>query len=161
MNMNQTRYIDNYTDRNAIHVGLLRFDGQRGIIKRALEADYMKSERETFEFLLEQYKVSAELWTETLPIKSPQVLLFDGNFDIIDNHSGILQMFRAMTKWSGKDELFHTQKSLLKLHGTTVGYLKKVKNLYMTVVRNAGHMSAQDKPEAVQNIFKRFLYKQL
>jgi hypothetical protein len=39
----------------------------------------------------------------------PKVLIYNGNFDIICNHVGVLKMFAAMTNWTGKDLFYRTE----------------------------------------------------
>jgi vitellogenic carboxypeptidase-like protein len=49
--------------------------------------DFMRSSKEDIEFLLEQYKI----------------LIYDGNFDIICNHSGVLDLINDLD-WSGASD---------------------------------------------------------
>ena len=59
--------------REAIHVGNLEYPNSGDVYYSMLD-DFMRSSKEDIEFLLEQYKI----------------LIYDGNFDIICNHSGNL-----------------------------------------------------------------------
>nr|AKO90273.1 cathepsin A4 [Tigriopus japonicus] len=128
--------------RKAIHAGDRPFGSQSGAVYNSMLDDFMRPERETVEFLLNNYKV----------------LIYDGNFDIICNHSGILDMFAAMTTWTGLDKYYQTDRSVFKdRNGDVVGYLKSVDNLRMFVMRNAGHMVPLSQPLASQDMFEQFL----
>ena len=83
--------------------------------------------------------------------------MYDGNFDIICNHFGVLQMFEAMTNWSGRNAFFTTQQHSYSVNGRTAGYLKSVKNLRMFVMRNAGHMVPRSQPEFSLDFFDKFI----
>jgi hypothetical protein len=48
-------------DRKAIHVGTIPFGYQSGEVYYSMNNDFMRSERETIEFLLELYPVSFPL----------------------------------------------------------------------------------------------------
>ena len=57
---------DNYEDfatltttRKAIHVGSLPFGAQSSAVYSSMNDDFMRSERETIEFLLEKYEVES------------------------------------------------------------------------------------------------------
>ncbi len=125
--------------------------------------DFMRSERETVEFLLENYKVYY-LFCNSTTISSSncfQVLIYDGNFDIICNHSGVLKMIDAMENWSGKDQYYRTKRDVWSTNGKTAGYLKSVKNLRLFVMRNAGHMVPRSQPEFSFDMFNSFIYGQM
>lgn len=57
------------------------------------------------------------------------MLLYNGNFDIICNHAGMLNMFSAMDSWSGLDEYYENRRTVYRVGGETVGYLKSAGNL--------------------------------
>lgn len=143
---------DNYEDfvtlattRKAIHVGDLPFGAQSGDVYYSMNDDFMQSERETIEFLLEKYPV----------------LIYNGNFDIICNHVGVLKMFEAMTSWTGKDLFYKTEQEPYTVGGDTVGYLKTVKNLRLFVMRNAGHMVPRSQPAYSLDMFDKFISKKI
>ena len=69
--------------REAIHVGDLEYPNSANVYFSMLD-DFMRSSKEDIEFLLEQYKI----------------LIYDGNFDIICNHSGVLDLINELD-WSG------------------------------------------------------------
>ena len=84
-------------------------------------------------------------------------MIYNGNFDIICNHVGVLKMFEAMTSWSGKDLFYKTEQYPYSVAGETVGYLKTVKNLRLFVMRNAGHMVPRSNPSASLDLFTKFI----
>lgn len=139
---------DNYEDfarlpstRAAIHVGNVFFGQDSGSVYYSMLDVFMASERETVEFLLERYPV----------------LLYNGNFDIICNHSGVLKMIEAMRNWSGKDKYYRTKRSVYAVGGETAGYLKSVDNLKLFAMRNAGHMVPRSQPKFSLQMFKDFI----
>jgi len=127
--------------REAIHTGNLQFGSQSGQVYYSMLDVFMKSERETVEFLLERYPV----------------LIYDGNFDLICNHLGVLKMVDAMENWSGKSKYYTTDRSVWRVGGETAGYLKSVDNMKMFVMRNAGHMVPRSQPKYALDMFTKFI----
>lgn len=142
---NYEEFLNLQTTRKAIHVGNRPFGGQSSDVYYSMLDDFMRSERETLEFLLEHYKV----------------LMYDGNFDIICNHYGILEMFKTMKIWSGRETFLTTESNVYQVEGEVAGYLKKVDNLRMFVMRNAGHMVPLSQPKFALDVFGRFINGQL
>jgi len=137
-------YVQSEAVRKAIHVGDRPFGVQSGDVYNNMLDDFMRPERENIEFLLNRYKT----------------LIYDGNFDIICNHSGILEMFAAMTTWEGiiSGEYYATDRTVYNgRDGQTAGYLKSVQNLRMFVMRNAGHMVPLSQPMYAQDMFEDFI----
>merc|ERR1719264_2420767 len=102
--------------KSAIHVGDLCFNCQSGAVYNSMLDDFMRSQRDDVEYLLDRYSV----------------LIYNGNFDIICNHPGILAMFDKMNTWSGASSYYETENqpwSSKFSNGETVGYLKSVDNL--------------------------------
>ena len=89
------------------------------------------------------------------------MLLYNGNFDIICNHSGVLKMIDAMQNWTGKSEYYQTGRSVWQTNGRTAGYLKSVKNLRLFAMRNAGHMVPRSQPEFSLDMFTSFINGQM
>merc|ERR1711872_104086 len=87
------------------------------------------------EYLLEHYKV----------------LIYDGNFDIICNHSGVLDLVNDL-KWSAADKYDNARRTTYKYNNDLVGYLKKADNLHLLLVRNAGHMVPLSQPVWAQQM---------
>ena len=83
---------DNYEDfcnwestRQALHVGSLEYPNSGNVYMSMINV-FMDDGREDVEFCLENYKT----------------LIYNGNFDIICDHSGILDMFDDLN-WTGQD----------------------------------------------------------
>ena len=137
---NYSTFVQRDETRKAIHVGDRRF-GYQNVYQSMLD-DFMRPERENVEFLFDRYKV----------------LIYDGNFDIICNHSGVLEMFAAMDTWSAIDEYYDTNRKVYRgRDGKVAGYVKRVQNLRMFVMRNAGHMVPLSQPMYAQDMFEDFL----
>lgn len=134
-------YVQLDQTRKAIHVGNSSFGSQSGAVFGSMVNDFMQYGQENVEFLLDRYPV----------------LIYDGNFDIICNHPGILNMFAKMQTWSGKAEYDITESEAMTFAGDTYGYLKSVQNLRMVVVRNAGHMVPRSQPEFALDMFEKFI----
>merc|ERR1712226_272130 len=134
-------FVNLQSTRKAIHVGNRPFGQQSGDVYNSMIDDFMRSERDILEFLLDNYKV----------------LIYDGNFDIICNHYGIKEMFKAMTTWSGREAYLTTESTVHRVGTETAGYLKSVGNLRQFVMRNAGHMVPWSQPKYAQDVFERFL----
>lgn len=66
---------------------------QSGDVYMKMLDDFMRSQKDDIEFLLDRYRA----------------LIYDGNFDIICNHSGNLAMFDAMTEWEGAEEYYNAE----------------------------------------------------
>ena len=94
----------------------------------------------------------------TVEVCTFQFLIYDGNFDIICNHPGILNMFEKMTVWSGIDEFNRSpSEPYIANDGKTAGYLKTAENLRMFVMRNAGHMVPRSQPVYGLEMFEKFI----
>jgi len=124
--------------REALHVGTLEFPNS-GDVYFSMINDFMQSSIHDIEFLLEQYKV----------------LIYDGNFDIICNHSGILDLINDM-EWSGAAEYSSTVRTAYRYQNELVGYLKQAQNLNLLLVRNAGHMVPLSQPAWAQQMLEDF-----
>lgn len=85
--------------------------------------------------------------------------MYDGNLDIICNHSGILEMFKAMTSWSGREEFDMVQSLPFypSSDAEVAGSVKSVRNLRLVVIKNAGHMVPRSQPKHAYNMFNMFL----
>jgi len=134
-------FVNLQSTRKAIHVGNRPFGQQSGDVYNSMLDDFMRSERDILEYLLEHYKV----------------LIYDGNMDIICNHYGIKEMFKAMTTWSGRKEYLTAESKVHRVGIETAGYVKSVGNLRQFVMRNAGHMVPWSQPKYAQDVYERFL----
>ena len=84
-------------------------------------------------------------------------MFYNGNLDIVCHHSGTLELFNAMSTWSGIGAYHNAQQDVYKMNGETVGYLKSVQNLRLFTIRNAGHMAPRNQPEVAYEMFSKFL----
>jgi len=124
--------------RRALHVGNLEYPNS-GDVYFSMIYDFMRSSQHDIEFLLEHYKT----------------LIYDGNFDIICNHSGVLDLINDM-EWSGKNAYNRASRHPYRYGKELVGYLKKAENLNLLVVRNAGHMVPLSQPAWAQQMIEDF-----
>lgn len=138
---NYDEFLNLQTTRKAIHVGDRPFGQQSNAVYDKMANDFMKSEKDVLEFLLDNYRV----------------LIYDGNFDIICNHYGIKEMFKAMTSWSGQESYLTTESTVYRVANRTAGYLKQVGDFRQVVMRNSGHMVPWSEPKYAQDMFERFL----
>ncbi len=137
---NYEEYVQRSETRIAIHVGDTGYGTQS--VFSSMRGDFMKSAQEAVEFLLDRMPV----------------LIYDGNFDIICNHPGILNMFEKMETWSDIEEYYSTDRTLVNGDdGDMAGYLKSVGNLRMYVMRNSGHMVPRSQPKYAYEMFTSFI----
>jgi len=137
---------DNYEDfcnldstRQALHVGDLEFPNSGDVYFSMINV-FMDDGREDVEFCLENYRT----------------LIYNGNFDIICDHSGILDMIDDLN-WSGQDNYQNALRSVYKSsNGDVIGYLTKADNLNLLAVRNAGHMVPLSQPPYAQQMIEEF-----
>jgi len=138
---NYATYVQYDTTRKAIHVGDLCFNCQSSDVYYAMLDDFMRSQRDDVEYLLDRYST----------------LIYNGNFDIICNHPGILEMFYKMTSWSGANSFYDAKNAPWRSNGEVAGYLKSVDNLRLFTMRNAGHMVPRSQPAFGQDMFENFI----
>jgi len=136
---------DNYEDflnmdssRQALHVGNLDFPNSGNVYYSMIDV-FMDDGREDIEFCLENYPT----------------LIYDGNFDIICNHSGVLDMINDLS-WSGSDAYSKAMREVYYYNREVVGYLTKADNLSLLLVRNAGHMVPLSQPPYAQQMIEEF-----
>jgi len=139
---------DNYEDfcnlestREAIHVGNLPFPSGGNVYYSMINV-FMETGMHDIEFILDQ---------------GIRTLIYDGNFDIICNHSGILDMLADM-QWTGKEAYEKAVRSVYTQNGTgdVIGYLTSADSLRLLVVRNAGHMVPLSQPPYAQQMIEEF-----
>jgi len=139
---------DNYEDfcnlestREAIHVGNLPFPSGGNVYYSMLNV-FMETQMHDIEFLLDL---------------GYRTLIYDGNFDIICNHSGILDMLADM-QWIGKENYEKAVRSVYTQNGSgdVIGYLTSSDSLRLLVVRNAGHMVPLSQPPYAQQMLEEF-----
>ena len=125
--------------RQAIHVGNLDYNLDYFNVYESMKNDFMQTSIHDIEFLLEHHRV----------------LIYDGNFDLIVNHSGVLDMVNDM-EWSGKSDYNLARRSSYRYGRELVGYLKKADNLNLLLVRNAGHMVPMSQPAWAHQMIEDF-----
>eukprot|EP00092_Neocalanus_flemingeri_P007452 GFUD01008048.1.p1 GENE.GFUD01008048.1~~GFUD01008048.1.p1 ORF type:complete len:467 (-),score=127.97 GFUD01008048.1:70-1470(-) len=128
------------SSRQALHVGNRDFFPKSEDVYDSMINVIMDDAREDIEICLENYKT----------------LIYDGNFDIICNHSGVLDMVNDLD-WSGADAYSKAQREVYYYNSKeVVGYLTKAENLNLLVVRNAGHMVPLSQPRYAQQMLEEF-----
>jgi len=124
--------------RQALHVGNVEYPNS-GNVYYSMINDFMQSSIHDIEYLLEKYKI----------------LIYDGNFDIICNHSGVLDLVNDLD-WSGAGAYRNAVRSSYYYGRELVGYLKRADNLRILLVRNAGHMVPLSQPPYAQQMIEQF-----
>ena len=131
------------TTRTALHVGDLEYPNS-GDVYGSMLNDFFQSSKPNIEFLLEKYRV----------------LIYDGNFDIIVNHSGVVNMVNDF-QWSGSEDYQRARRTSYRYKDELVGYLKKASKLNLLLVRNAGHMVPWSQPPWAQQMLEDFTSNKL
>lgn len=78
-------------------------------------------------------------------LKELEIVLFNGNLDIICNYLGQEAMIEKL-KWGGEKGLGETKRDWLH-DESPVGYVKLARNLSLVIIFNASHMVPYDRPE--------------
>merc|ERR1719187_33879 len=138
---------DNYEEfcnwpstRNALHVGNLAFPNEGDPYWSMINV-FMENGIQDVEYCLDH---------------DIHTLMYNGNFDIICNHSGILDMIADM-QWKGKADYDRASRSVYHYsNNDVIGYLKKAQKLNLLVVRNAGHMVPMSQPPYAQQMIEDF-----
>ncbi|XP_077483067.1 venom serine carboxypeptidase-like isoform X2 [Amblyomma americanum] len=128
--------------RQAIHVGGAEFSNTRPAVGLHFANDIMKSVRDQFALLLDNYKA----------------LYYTGQLDIAFPYP-MAEALMASLQWSGAQEFANaTQRIWRSPDGDEVqGYTKHAKNFTMILARNGGHMLPLDQPEAAYEMITRFI----
>jgi len=135
---NYEDFLNLESSRTALHVGNLDFPNHGDVYSSMINV-FMDDGRDDIDLCLENYKT----------------LIYDGNFDIICNHSGVLDMINDLT-WSGADAYSKAEREVYYYNSEVVGYLTKADNLNLLVVRNAGHMVPLSQPPYAQQMLEEF-----
>ena len=85
-----------------------------------------------------------------------QVLLYNGQLDLICDGQGVQQMLFA-TNWTSLQQWKAQQKQVWYLGEQVVGNFKANDQLCYALVYNAGHLVPGDQPPAALNMLQRFL----
>jgi len=137
---------DNYEEfcnmestREALHVGNLPFPDPGNVYFSMINV-FMETGMHDIEFCLDN---------------GYHTLIYNGNFDIICDHSGILDMIADM-QWEGKADYDKASRSVYYYGSEVVGYLKQARNLDILLVKNAGHMVPLSQPPYAQQMLEDF-----
>ncbi len=87
---NYADFVNGANNRKAIHVGDRPFGATDDDVYWKMHDDFMLTQADDLEFLLDNYRS----------------LLYNGNFDIICNLGGNLEMLEHMTDWSGSADYY-------------------------------------------------------
>src|SRR5699024_465424 len=86
------------------------------------------------------------------------ILLYNGEYDLICNWIGTRDFAAHLTNWSGDEDFNNATYADWKLNdGSIVGHYKRYSGLIELMVYNAGHMSPFDQREPTQDMLNRFL----
>ena len=137
---------DNYEEfcnmestREALHVGNLPFPDPGNVYFSMINV-FMETGMHNIEFCLDN---------------GYHTLIYNGNFDIICDHSGILDMIADM-QWKGKADYDKASRSVYYYGSEVVGYLKQARNLDIILVKNVGHMVPLSQPLYAQQMLEDF-----
>lgn len=135
------KFLNAESTRKAIHVGNIKFNDGGTDVEIALINDIMDTQVDNFVTLLENYKI----------------LLYNGQLDIIVG-APLTENFMQQLKWSGQSDYLNSAKTVWRLNGTTVGYVRQIGGTFQQVViRNAGHILPYDQPEVALAMLQNFI----
>ena len=63
--------------------------------------------------------------------------------------------------WKDAKSYFQSKKLIWKVDDQVAGYLKKVKDFYFMIIRDAGHILPYDQPKAAFQMITQFVNDQL
>ncbi|CAG8562840.1 7773_t:CDS:10 [Paraglomus brasilianum] len=124
--------------RQALNIGE-RYFVDTGIVVMTLLGDIMRSTKNLFPTLIENYKV----------------LLYQGNMDFRDGAAGNTDWLYSL-RWHGS-RVFKTKRKIWRIDGLVVGYISSYKNLTRAVVLNSGHFAPKDQQIPVLELVTNFI----
>ncbi|RWS10337.1 putative serine carboxypeptidase CPVL-like protein [Dinothrombium tinctorium] len=130
--------------RKAIHVGNINFgDRTKHLVSEKLVNDFLDSVKPWFEEVLDcNYKV----------------LVYSGNLDVTVSTSAT-EKFLQTLNWTYADEFTYANRYIWLTHKDRVaGYIKRARNLWFIIVRNAGHLVPYDQPRVAFEMITKFVY---
>lgn len=136
-------YVTNSKSRAALHVGNKNYSSGKDVLDH-LKNDMCKSAKSDLIILMENYKV----------------LLYSGQLDIIVASPLTDNMINRL-KWKGSEKYRRSKRQIWKVDGKVAGYLKKVKDFYFMIIRDAGHILPYDQPKAAFQMITQFVNDQL
>jgi carboxypeptidase C (cathepsin A) len=86
-----------------------------------------------------------------------QVLIYNGNKDIICNTPAVMKMFNSMNYWQGRTDFLQKKEIPLILKGVKAGFMKSHQNLWFVGLDKAGHMVPKDLPETSLLLIEKFI----
>lgn len=94
-------------------------------------------------------------------LKEIRVMFYNGQFDLIANHTGTEQFLNLLTSdtsnWQGKAEFAQAAFKPWTLDGMRSGYVKQAGNLTFLIVLDANHMVPMSTPKAALNLLNTFI----
>lgn len=114
---------------------------------------------QVYDHLLEDFCKSVKPWLEELVDAGYEVLLYNGQLDIIVGPTTTERLIHFMN-WKGKSGYQQAPKKIWKVPGhddDVAGYVTSYQNFHFAVVRKAGHMVPADQPENAYNLIQNFV----
>ncbi|XP_077483069.1 putative serine carboxypeptidase CPVL isoform X2 [Amblyomma americanum] len=136
------KFVHTSAVRHAIHVGGAQFSENKSTVVLHFKADLMKSVRDEFALLIDNYKA----------------LHYSGQLDIAVPYTAT-EAFMSSLQWSGAQEFASAPQQIWRsADGDEVlGYVKKANNFTMVLVRNGGHILPYDQPEVASELISGFV----
>jgi len=135
---NHEDFLNWESSRLALHVGNLDYPNPGDVYGSLINA-FMEDGQDNVEYGLENYRT----------------IIYNGNFDIVCHHTAILDMVQDLD-WSGAEAYSKAEREVYYYNDEVVGYLTKVDNLHLLLVRNAGHMVPLSQPAYALQMIEDF-----
>ncbi|KAH6930251.1 hypothetical protein HPB50_012263 [Hyalomma asiaticum] len=128
--------------RRAVHVGERPFNTDLAKVAVYFAGDLMQSVRDKLALMMDNYKA----------------LVYSGHLDIIVPSVATEALMYSLL-WSGSEEWSKAEQKIWRSSDRerVYGYAKQARNTTMFIVRNAGHITPDDQPEAVYEMITRFV----
>lgn len=127
--------------KQKIHVGTVPFIPYNAAVNNKLwENDFFMKVSTYTEKLLEKYKI----------------MHYNGQLDIIC-HYPMADAYTQSLNWSGSAQFRPASQNVWKVDGKTAGFVKSGGNLYLVMVRDAGHMVPKDQPKSAFDLVTKFV----
>ena len=127
--------------RKIIHVGALPYDVASPTVATYLTKDIPQS---------------IKPWLEALLNSEYQVLIYNGQVDVIIAYPQT-ENFVANLNWSSSREYHKVERKIWRVDSKVAGYAREVRNLKQIMVRNAGHILPYDQPKWAYDMIQRFI----
>ncbi|XP_074603288.1 putative serine carboxypeptidase CPVL [Brevipalpus obovatus] len=119
----------------------------------------MSDGEQVYNHLMQDFCKSVKPWLEELINAEYEVLLFNGQLDIIVAPVLTEKLIDAM-QWSGKAVFKNTPKKIWRLDdepNDVAGYVTSYQNFHFAVVRKAGHMVPGDQPKWAYDLIQKLV----